>query len=128
MLLETRGGNSLCTWINDTSVVARNGLSNCFSFIRGHIPSLKKDVICGTGLTISAGFAIGGYFLIEHALDMTDHNYWHSYLHCPKTHSGTSHCELAIASMTWGAIFEAIALAGFTATGCIWFGPHNDVD
>ncbi len=75
-------------------------------------------------LCTTFGFFLGGYFMIQHALDLTDHNYWREVNNCNKTVGGSSRCELAYDSMVWGSIFEFIAFAGFSITTSYLISPE----
>jgi hypothetical protein len=76
-------------------------------------------VLCAT-----FGFFLGGYFMIQHALDLTDHNYWREVNNCNKTVGGSSRCGLAYDSMVLGSIFEFIAFAGFCITTSYLISPE----
>ena len=62
--------------------------------------------------------------MIQHALDLTDHNYWHEVNNCKKTVGGSSRCESAYYSMVWGSIFEFIAFSGFCITTSYLISPE----
>lgn len=120
--------NSVCTWVTNTSVVARDRLSNCGTAFVSYLPSCawlrREAMIAGGGYGATLGFFLGGYFMIQHALDLTDHNYWHEVNHCKKTVNGYSKCEQAYYSMIFGSIFEFFAFAGFCITTSYLISPE----
>ena len=107
-----------------SSLSVQDRLSNCCATFSSYLPScewLKREAKIATlGYGATLGFFLGGYFMIQHALDLTDDNYWHEVNNCKKTVGGASRCELAYDSMVWGSIFEFIAFSAFcTTTYCL---------
>jgi hypothetical protein len=121
---RSAAGTQTANQDEQSSVSVQDRLSNCCTTFGLGLPSRewleRKGKIATYGYGATLVFCVGGYFMIQHALDLTDDNYWHEVNNCKKTVGGASRCELAYDSMVWGSIFEFIAFSGFcTTTYCL---------